>query len=79
MVSMDLPMGSPDSMVEAPPVFAALRGVLGESGNGISVLGISTTVAIVLGRRRTAESGLVVGRSSGASSSLVFVLVFDLL
>ena len=76
---MDLPMGSPDSMVEAPLVLAALRGVLGESENGISVLGISTTVAIVLGRRRTAELGLVVGRSSGASSSPVLVLVFDLL
>lgn len=66
---MDLPMGTPDSMVEAPPVLAALRGVLGESEKGISVFGISMTVAMVLGRRRTAELGLVVGRSSGESSS----------
>ena len=34
---MDPPMGSPDSFVEAPPVLAVLRGVLGESESGISV------------------------------------------
>ena len=54
MVSMDQPVGSPDSLVQAPPVLAALRGVLGESESGISVWETSTTVAIVLGRRRTA-------------------------
>jgi hypothetical protein len=34
---MDPAMGSPNSFEEAPPVLAALRGVLGESESGISV------------------------------------------